>query len=218
MKTKDIYQSPGLAGLLTFIGGFLDSYSFIQRGNVLSGAQTGNIVLLSASLAYRQWTAFFTDLASLIGFGLGAIIITIINEKLDNYSRIAILWPNVVVCLIIGFLPKSFSNMIIVLFLSCTLAMQTTAFSSDRGVSYNVVYSTGNFKHFAISWSKYFLTHDNTYLHAGLVYIGIVGCFISGAVLSAIIQQFMHLRTIWVASVILLLMIIYYSRILKKES
>ncbi len=44
MKTKDIYQSPGLAGLLTFIGSFLDSYSFIQRGNVLSGARRQEIL------------------------------------------------------------------------------------------------------------------------------------------------------------------------------
>lgn len=59
MKIKNIYQLPSLAGLLTFIGGFLDFYSFIQRGNVLSGAQTGNIVLLSTNLAYRHWLVFF---------------------------------------------------------------------------------------------------------------------------------------------------------------
>ncbi|MBU3851349.1 MAG: DUF1275 domain-containing protein [Candidatus Paralactobacillus gallistercoris] len=212
MKIKNIYQLPSLAGLLTFIGGFLDSYSFIQRGNVLSGAQTGNIVLLSANLAYRHWLAFFTDLASLIGFGIGACIITLLNESKRDYSRLMVLWPNVAVCLIIGFLPTSFSNLVIVLFLSCTLAMQTTAFNSANGVSYNVVYSTGNFKKFIISWSKYFYTHDKKYLHDGVTYIGIIGCFISGAISSAIIQQFWHLHTIWLAGAILIGIISYYRR------
>ena len=213
-KQIKLYQEATLAELLTFIGGFLDSYSFIQRGNVLSGAQTGNIIILSANLAYKQWRGFFTDLASLIGFGIGSAIITLLNLRYhDRYPKFLTLIPNIIVCFIIGFLPASFSNLVIVLLLSCVLAMQTTAFNSIEGVSYNVVYSTGNLKKFVISWSKYFYTHQKKDLIAGKAYIKIISCFVLGAISSALLQHFIKLHTIWLASIILLIILFYYGHL-----
>ena len=38
--------------ILTLIGGFLDSYSYVTRGGVFAFAQTGNLVLLSINICY----------------------------------------------------------------------------------------------------------------------------------------------------------------------
>ena len=39
-----------LAMLLCMVGGFMDTYTFSTRGNVLANAQTGNIVFLAINL------------------------------------------------------------------------------------------------------------------------------------------------------------------------
>lgn len=51
------YQNPQLFQLreiglaLTFIGGFIDAYTFVQRGGVLAAGQTGNLIFLSVDIA-----------------------------------------------------------------------------------------------------------------------------------------------------------------------
>ena len=39
-----------LAMLLCMVGGFMDTYTFSTRGNVLANAQTGNIVFLAINI------------------------------------------------------------------------------------------------------------------------------------------------------------------------
>ena len=62
-----------LAMLLCMVGGFMDTYTFSTRGNVLANAQTGNIVFLAINLGkghsiilcqylYLQWEYCFQNL------------------------------------------------------------------------------------------------------------------------------------------------------------
>lgn len=44
-----------LGVLLALVGGGLDAYTFISRGGVFAGAQTGNVVLLGVAAAQRHW-------------------------------------------------------------------------------------------------------------------------------------------------------------------
>lgn len=48
---KHISESFRLAAVLALVGGFLDAYTYICRGQVFSNAQTGNIVLVGLALA-----------------------------------------------------------------------------------------------------------------------------------------------------------------------
>ena len=40
-----------IASLFAIVGGFLDAYSYLARGRVFAGAQTGNVVLFGVRAA-----------------------------------------------------------------------------------------------------------------------------------------------------------------------
>ena len=44
LHRKNIEQAKEMAAALTFCGGFIDAYTFIQRGQTLAAGQTGNII------------------------------------------------------------------------------------------------------------------------------------------------------------------------------
>ncbi|MBC8862671.1 DUF1275 domain-containing protein, partial [Escherichia coli] len=44
-RSRQISESIGLGLLLALAGGFMDAYSYIERGQVFANAQTGNILL-----------------------------------------------------------------------------------------------------------------------------------------------------------------------------
>ena len=53
---KQMSESFLTAAFLSLSGGLQDAYTYIYRGHVFANAQTGNIVLLSQSIAERNWT------------------------------------------------------------------------------------------------------------------------------------------------------------------
>ena len=51
---KHISESFRLAAVLALVGGFLDAYTYICRGQVFSNAQTGNIAFFTSDSIYSR--------------------------------------------------------------------------------------------------------------------------------------------------------------------
>ena len=111
-------------------------------------------------------------------------------------------------------LPATVSNAMVVPPLAFVMAMQTTAFSAIAGHGYNNVFSTGNLKKATIALTNYWLTGVRMELDTGLVYWKLVLSFATGAIVSAILQRWWTLRTIWVAAGLLILVGGYYTWLL----
>ena len=50
-ETKQMSETIRLGMLLAISGGFMDAYSYIERGQVFANAQTGNMLLLGVNLS-----------------------------------------------------------------------------------------------------------------------------------------------------------------------
>lgn len=50
-RSRQISESIGLGLLLALAGGFMDAYSYIERGQVFANAQTGNILLFGINIS-----------------------------------------------------------------------------------------------------------------------------------------------------------------------
>ena len=68
---KQMSESFLTAAFLSLSGGLQDAYTYIYRGHVFANAQTGNIVLLSQSIAERNWTQTLEYLIPLSFFAFG---------------------------------------------------------------------------------------------------------------------------------------------------
>lgn len=220
------YQNPQLFQLreiglaLTFIGGFIDAYTFVQRGGVLAAGQTGNLIFLSVDIAQRDLPGALTKVATVMGFMIGVALVRLLAYHVrphSHYWRLLTLLSGVIVCGLVGALPTAMSNLIVVPPLALVMAMQTTAFGTIVGHGYNNVFSTGNLKKATNALMTYALTSDPEQLLSSRVYFELVGCFTGGAVVSALLQNVMATRTIWVAAGLITLVGGYYGFLLRRR-
>ena len=68
-------ESRQLACALTFCGGFIDAYTYIQRGHTLSAGQTGNVIFFSSALADHNVPGMINRASTFIAFSLGLLLV-----------------------------------------------------------------------------------------------------------------------------------------------
>ena len=176
-------RSKFFACLLTFCAGFVDAYTFIERGGTLVAGQTGNVVFLSVELINHEAREIEVKLATMLAFMLGISII--------------------------GFLPGNFANIYIVPPLGFCMGLVATAFGEVDGIAYNNSFMTGNLKKTMVAFGTYVRTKKIPYLEEGLFFVALLASFVTGAIVSTYLIQFWYLRTIWLVSLILSAFLIF---------
>ncbi|MDO4855458.1 MAG: YoaK family protein [Limosilactobacillus gorillae] len=214
-----IYQYRWLAVAFTFCGGYIDAYTYGLRGNTLAAGQTGNIIFFSLELAQHNLPGLITKLLTFLAFVLGLVAVSYFRvHHRTHYWRIASLFPIIIICLVIGFVPTTWSNNLVVPPLAFGMAMLNLAFDKIEGAGYNNVFSTGNLKKAVIGWCSYFFEGDRDGLKAAINYTWLVSAFILGAVLSAEIQRVWGVATIWGASVFMTVVSGMYAFLLYRRN
>lgn len=143
----------GVACLLSFSGGFLDAFTYIGHGHVFANAMTGNVVLLGVAAAAGDWRQALNHIPPIIAFLAGVFLAQAIRLSVP---RLGAHWPallslllEIVVLLVIAFLPRAFPDIWIVLSISFAAALQNSSFTRVRSWAYNSVMTTGNLRRFA---------------------------------------------------------------------
>lgn len=76
IKRPHLYQLRELALAFTFCGGFIDAYTFTERGGTLAAGQTGNIIFFGTDIAKRDLPGLTTKVATFLAYILGLIVVT----------------------------------------------------------------------------------------------------------------------------------------------
>ena len=137
---KQKYAQSLLIGLtLAFCGGYIDAYTYVLREHSLVAGQTGNIVFLAVDIASKGLVLTETRFFTLVFFILGIFTISFLAKKLDSpYVKPLSLLPCILACLVIGFLPVSTPDYLVVPPLAFGVGIQTTSFSKIEGIPYNL--------------------------------------------------------------------------------
>lgn len=106
-----------------------------------------------------------------------------------------------------SFLPRSVPNYYIVPAIAFGLAIQNASFRKIEGMGYNNAFTTGNLKKSVVAWSAFFFGEDKSQHTAAVNYMLLVISFGIGAIVSAFLQKFLILKTIWIAVILLLAII-----------
>lgn len=212
IRRSHLYQLRELAIAFTFCGGFIDAYTFMERGGTLAAGQTGNIIFFGMNIAKHNLPGLATKVATFFAYILGLIVVTIISSKVKSkYKRIYCILPIMFVSVVVGFIPNTVPNFYIVPFLAFGIAMQTVAFNKVEGLGYMNTVSTGNLRKAVVAWTRYFVDHDSSQIKAGTNYLLLVVGFICGATVSAILDNFLKVHTIWVAAALLAVINFFYG-------
>lgn len=218
INKKNISQSKSIAGALTFCGGFIDAYTYIQKGHTLAAGQTGNIIFFSSSLANGNVVGMINRLSTIVAFIIGLIIVTIIHAHTQShYWRIFEMIPIVIICIVVSFLPKGFPDYYVVPALAVGLSMQNGAFKKIEGLGYSNGFTSGNLKKTVLAWSQYYFDKDINQKEPALNYSLLVVSFASGAVISALLQKMLGSHTLLVAAGLLILINAFYGYLIYKR-
>lgn len=209
LNTHHVEEARLFAIVMTFCGGFLDAFTYIQCGHTLAAAQTGNIVFLAAALVNHNVIGIIDRCGAIILYVLG-IIVAITFQAHIKYWRFFCLFPILIIGGFVGAMPENFPTYLSVGLVSFGLALLNTAFSKIEGLGYSSIFTTGNIKKSVVFGTEYIYHHRQQDLKIAVNYFIVVLAFTLGAISSAIIQPFFQMKTIWVAVAIILLTDIFY--------
>ena len=85
MKHKfQISESIRLGAILALSGGFMDAYSYMERGEVFANAQTGNMLLFGVHLSEGDFQNTMKYLFPVLAFALGIALAEVVRAKAGN--------------------------------------------------------------------------------------------------------------------------------------
>ena len=181
-------QRMRIAFLLTLVGGYLDAYTYFERGGVFANAQTGNIVKLGIALANGASDLYLRYLIPICAFTLGLMASMVIKEVLERHQmrlvRRTVLVAEIVGLAIVGFIPlREDLDIVANCIVSFVAAMQYETFTTFRGEAIVTTMSTGNLKKCVDSLFAGVVQRDTEKLLRSVLFLSIIITFTTGAYL-----------------------------------
>ena len=193
--------------MLSIVGGFLDSYTFLCRGGVFANAQTGNLVLVAIAVTKRNILETLTALLPILAFVAGVLICE--WRKKHHFvfpgihSKRAILILEVIVLLVV--------NLIVTVAISFVSSLQIASFRKLSGTPYSTAMCTGNLRSACEAFYTGISSNNSDELTKSLRYGTIIITFIIGALLGAILTSYFDYKSIWFCVFMLIVSIFLFT-------
>ncbi len=210
-------ESVKLGFLLAIVGGFLDAYTFICRGEVFANAQTGNIVLLGIELTKGDFVQALMAFLPILAFIVGVIVAEMIRDfKSPSITFVSgaeriILIIETIVLIIIGFIPTTVPHIFVTVPISFVSSVQIASFRTLIDSPYCTTMCTGNLRS-ACHEAYIALTRKDKKSAANTTrYAIIILSFLLGACIGGILTLRIGVKSIWFAALVLICSLCLYS-------
>lgn len=192
MKADErISETFRLGALLAMVGGFLDAYSYVTRGQVFATAETGNIVLMGLNLAQGNGPRALRYLLPISVYALGILVAKWIHEEHTAREISLLHWRQIIIVLeavvLLGvtFIPQSDGwNLVANGMIAFVSSMQVQSFRRLRGGAFATTMCTGNLRSGVDTLYRAMRSHDRSQARKSLRYFGIIAGFVLGVVIS----------------------------------
>ena len=149
MKRWQTSESITVGLFLALSGGFMDAYSYINRGKVFANAETGNIILMTLKICEGKFLESVNYLIPITSFAIGVAISEIIKRRKEKINMIhwrqIPLLLEIVAFIVVAFLPQDM-NKIANSIISLVSGVQFSTFPKIRDVVIATTMCTGNLK------------------------------------------------------------------------
>lgn len=180
-----------VSGLLSAVGGFLDAYSYLLMGGVFANAQTGNVVLLALSLLELPATTFLKFLFPILAFMVGVALAEAVRNigALQTRSRgvLGVLGFEVLTLAGLGFAAPALSPWMVNALVSMVAGVQASSFKKVRKSPFATTMVTGNIRSATELLVRFILHRDRSAFVQARTYLLIVGAFVVGACVGALV-------------------------------
>lgn len=193
-----------VGSVLSIIGGYFDTYTYMTRGGVFANAQTGNIVLLGLNIADGNFVKALLYLIPIFAFILGVIVAEFIHKISTSkyfHWRQTIILIELIAIVIVSFMPSNNTtsyvyDMAANVLISFVCSLQVQSFRKIHGIVCATTMCTGNLRSASEALVRYGRTHDKTALKAALKFTVINLFFVVGIIISSFITQIFNEKSI----------------------
>ncbi len=218
---KENYLIPIAASLLSFVGGFMEGYTYILRGEVFCSAQTGNIALMMVNFAQNN-PFMWAHLTSLCAFACGVFVGNFAFLKKSSafniISRDKLLIFGIIVLTIICFIPPGVYNIWVSTSISFVSAVLYNSFRQIDEILYSSVFCTSNVRQAALSFFDYVIWGDKLAWIVCKKYIFVILFFILGVTISTMLSNFLGQYALFVVVLLLIILLVFDKIKLKKPN
>ena len=194
--------------LLALAGGFLDAYSYLNRGQVFATAETGNLVLLGINFSMGNWSQALHYLLPVLAYTAGVLVTELLRRRLGEeggwlHWRQYLLLMECVVIGAVAFLPHSLDPLANIM-ISFASAVQVDSFRKFNGCGCATTMCTGNLRSGTELLYKFLALPDPQSGAKATVFYRLILAFALGVILSARLSLFFGERTVLWACIPLL--------------
>lgn len=188
-KTKKS-EAYSVAVLLAVAGGFLDTYTYICRGEVFANAQTGNMVLCALHLARLEWLSAAYYVVPIFSFFAGILVAEWVKNRPAPSGRFhwrhATLGLEIVLLFMVAFIPCGVWNPVVNCCISFVCAVQVESFRKVQGNPFASTMCTGNLRSGteALYYSR--AQQSTPLFRKSMTYYSIILFFMTGAALGVL--------------------------------
>ena len=203
MNKRQISESIEVGIFLALSGGFMDAYSYINRGKVFANAETGNIILMALKVCEGKFFEAVNYLIPIISFAVGVAICEIIKYRKERINMIH--WRQILVLfeifafIAVGFLPQEM-NRVANAIISMISGIQFATFPKIRGTAMATTMCTGNLKTGTQNMYRGIKTGDKSAIEKGLYYYVCILVFIAGTTIGYFAVKLMAEKAIFLAA------------------
>lgn len=197
---------------LALTGGFLESHTFICRGQVFANCQTGNMVLLAMHLAKGELKEALLYFFPIVAFLCGILITESIrthfrNRPLFHWRQLVVAFE--ILCLATCiFIPCGKFDIIVNIIVGFVCSMQVEAFRKFHGNPYATTMCTGNLRSASNHLYNYHKSKDKNSLKLSLQYFLVILVFIIGSIIGAVTTAVYISKALLVPCILLLVVIL----------
>ena len=188
--------------MTTFLMGFIDAYTFAERGGTFASAQTGNMVSFGAKIFTGKWADAAGHVSVFLGFTIGAFLGEAVIQKFSILGlrkyRIFILTQTVLLLLLAVF-QVGMADSLMVFFLGLLAGYELTTFRSFRGTSTNNGIMTGNTKNLMNSLYVSIFSGDRKAMREWNNLFTVIIVFIVGVGAGTLIMKIDAILNLWAA-------------------
>ncbi len=197
----------GIFLILMMCGGFMGAYTYILKGGVFCNAQTSNILLFGIALGTMDWKRAAYLVLPISAYFLGSLV----SEILPVYvrKRELLRWDTllvgieITVLVILGFLPESVPVQVFQVSINFICSMQYNTFRQAQGIPMATTFCTNHLRQTGIHIAKWIRKKDSSSLKRSLRHFEMLGMFVAGGAIGAIMCHLFGGRAIWGAAALM---------------
>ena len=204
------FEKPLFIMIITFVGGYMNGYTYITRNNILANMHTANMSKLGINIAIGEWLEALHYFIPIITCILGATFSKLIEAILINFNfkgdwrKFALVLEGIALFLI-GLIPSSFADIIVTNLVSFLMGYQLCLFRNCLGVPFNTTICTGNIRTVGLFLFGALDRESKDSLKKLITFTILTFSFAVGAIPGTLISLTLSIRSVWVCSFILFL-------------